>query len=735
MKVPLDADRALEIEDDDQFGFVGIAKRLAPSIIEASKGDGMVIGLEGRWGSGKTSLLNFLRKELASKEAENIHTITVAPWLNGDAASLVMSLLDPITEILESKEDALNKANGTQVDDLRDKANDLGKLLRSYGVKTARRLVPLASLAGAVVPAAQVAANVIEAAANAFDSLSGPEATPTDLKESISERIRTLDIGFVVILDDLDRLEPQQAVEVIRLVRSVADFPKVAYLMCYDRKVMAHALKKGLKVKDGNLFLQKVVQLTFTIPLPEPFDLRSLFLREAISIYYQVMGEKPKGELYDDLAYAVDHEGINLATPREVKLSLNGIRFMYPSVAADVYFPDFCRLHLIKTTNFKLYQWLEEYLSERSILVTGDGIMSKSSKASLGQRLQKLMPSKEVGSSHSIWHLNEFVPGVINKAEPEDRVFSEVSARDTRDAVESKRLGSPFHYRFYFALTGPKTVMPDSVFEDLLRKAREDVVGLAQELSHYAGKVRRAGRTWFEHILDRMDESAIETLDADTIEGFVSAVADTMDLMMLEDSKAKPFVLSVGTRSSWVIGGCFRRLAKLDHSRHDTLAIHIVQDGKAINWLVGRFLRLELRSHGRLGDKGKSQEERFFSEELLDALIKVISARITSEEVFPTISNMPNLALFLYGWRDLAGLVAPRNWVAEQSLNDDRFLYILEQLRGLAVSDRVYRPLYKSSIAAFFDVEETVQRLASLRTGKHKDQIIELETAIMQASE
>ena len=48
MTTALDSDRALENDAEDQFGFVGMAKRLAPSIVEASKGDGMVIGLEGR---------------------------------------------------------------------------------------------------------------------------------------------------------------------------------------------------------------------------------------------------------------------------------------------------------------------------------------------------------------------------------------------------------------------------------------------------------------------------------------------------------------------------------------------------------------------------------------------------------------------------------------------------------------------------------------------------------------
>ncbi|WP_274857186.1 KAP family P-loop NTPase fold protein [Sinorhizobium meliloti] len=110
----------------------------------------------------------------------------------------------------------------------------------------------------------------------------GRNPTDAEVKKLISDKLASLDVRFLVLIDDLDRLEPQQAVEVIRMVRSVADFPKVAYVMCYDRSVLAHALERGLHVKDGDLFLQKVVQLTFTIPLPSRsiygsrFEARSL---------------------------------------------------------------------------------------------------------------------------------------------------------------------------------------------------------------------------------------------------------------------------------------------------------------------------------------------------------------------------------------------------------------------------------------------------------------------------
>ncbi|MWD26877.1 NTPase KAP [Aquicoccus sp. SCR17] len=733
MAIELDSDRALEDETGDRFGFVGMAKRLAPSLIEASKGDGMVVGLEGRWGSGKTSLLNFLREELTAAESESIHTITVAPWLNGDSATLVMSLLGPIAEVLENREAKKSATKGIRGKFSRKRANDVAGLISLYGQKTARTLVPLASLAGYFVPGAQAAAGALKASGDALEQFSSKETTPSELKRAIAEKIEELNVGFVVILDDLDRLEPEQAVEVVRLVRSVADFPRVAYLMCYDREVLAQALKEGLKVQDGDLFLQKIVQLTFSIPLPEPFDLRTQFRNEAENIFAEVTGEPPVGELLEDLASAVDREGMGLSTPREVKLALNGIRFVYPSVAEDVYFSDFCRLHLIKTTNFKLYRWLEEYLAIRSILVTGDGTITKDSKLTFGTALKELLPSEEIGASRSIWALNQFIPGIRANEDASERVFSEVSLKEAGDAIELKRLGSPLHYRYYFALTGPKSVMSDDDFNQLLEFARSDLPSLRVRLDHYARDLRQSGRTWFEHILDRLDDSFVAKLDEETVAGIVLGMSDTMDSVIATDNKPRPFAFSVKSTAVRVAERCLVRLRNLNQETFEKVSKEIAAHGSALNWLVGSFLREQMWSHGRVGDHRSQPGQLVYTDDFLDVLLEIMRERLSSTEVHDKIAEMPDVSTFLFGWRDISGEAEVRYWVAKNSATDEGFLVILNHLRGWAMSDRVYYPLHKSSIEAFFDFDSAVSRLEALRESAHGERVRELESAIEQS--
>jgi predicted KAP-like P-loop ATPase len=100
------------------------------------------------------------------------------------------------------------------------------------------------------------------------------------LKAKLTTALCELGHRFIVTIDDLDRLEPTEALEVLRLVRSVADFPNIIYVLCYDSEILSHSIKEAAKVKDGRAYLEKIVQLTVMVPKPEPFELRHWFSQE-----------------------------------------------------------------------------------------------------------------------------------------------------------------------------------------------------------------------------------------------------------------------------------------------------------------------------------------------------------------------------------------------------------------------------------------------------------------------
>nr|WP_211313814.1 P-loop NTPase fold protein [Marinomonas piezotolerans] len=726
----LDSDRALVDEKEDQFGFVGIAKKLAPSIIEASKGDGMVIGLEGKWGSGKTSLLNFLQAELKDLKDEKVYTISIAPWLNGDSSPLVLSLLQPMSKVLEQIEIVKQSDSHSKCIN-KEQVTHLSQLLQKYGPQTARKAALVANFAGNFFPGSQVLGSALEKGADVAEQFIPTEQTPTELKKQIAEKLKDLDIGFVVILDDLDRLEPGQAVEVVRLVRSVADFPKVAYMMCYDRDVLAHALEVGLNVSDGDLFLQKVVQLTFSIPLPEPFDLRYQFFNEAVTIYTESHSQEMEKSILDDLRKAVDREGSGLTTPREVKIALNSVRFVYPQVRDDVYFPDFCRLQLIKTTRHKLYKWIENYLATLSVIATHNAVVDGYERTEMGRTLKELLPAKGLGSVQSISSLSDFIPGISSVEEDDKCVFISTHQHSVRESIKLKRLASPLHYRFYFALTGPKAALRDDDFENLLILAHENIEALENALTDLTTQYPHSQRTWFEHVLNRLDDALIEELTALQLEGFLSAISNMMDTALSKDEDLRPFYYSLPGKANDFAKSCLKRLGNIAPTELCSI-VEKMADGLALNWLVGHFFLNQLYRHGVIGDQPVHPDEWEISEGALQSATDILKSRLSQPKDNNEILSYPDISSFLYGWSHIGNSGEAEAWVKDCCQSDEDFLKILNSLRGWAMSDRVYYPLHQGTIDKFFDFNEVKDRLEALSVGSYSDEAKDIQLAIKQ---
>ncbi|MFQ6242833.1 P-loop NTPase fold protein [Sinorhizobium meliloti] len=725
-----ESDRAVDAASGDEYGFTEIAKKLAHSLADAAESDGMVIGIEGPWGSGKTSLLNFLCLELPKLNRADVHVITLAPWLTGDTVSLIESLTNAVADILDAADSPDKDGWWTRG---KKKTGEYGEILRNYGARTGRVLAPIAKVAGVFYPPASVLGEGLSVGSEYLEKLKR-DPTDAEVKRFISAKLSAQSQRFLVLIDDLDRLEPHQAVEVIRMVRSVADFPKMAYVMCYDRAVLAHALERGLQVKDGDLYLQKVVQLTFNIPLPEPFDLRLSLREKAMAVYREVNGAYPENEEAEDLRSAIDREGGDLRTPREIKLVLNAIKFAYRNMAEDLYFPDLCRISLIKILHPPLYRWLENYLSLRSVIFTGDAHVDEDETNEIGAALGDLMPSDSVSSTRSIWNLSTYIPGLQQDEDPKDRIFQKVSEKETAEYIERKRLGSPLHYRYYFAMSGPRTVLADDKFKELLTLAGSDPAALAEKLRYYLDAPRPLGQSWFDHILDRMRPPLLSGLNTAQLSGLALSIAEVMD-----DFLAKGLEIPFGRRSAAdmavnVLGKSIERLRQKDPNKATEVLDAVFGEGRALNWLVGKFFREELFDHGAVGDRRQPENTWNLSEAELEKYSEVLKARLLQSAEAHTLERMPDLSNLLYGWRDLAGVEIPRAWVQTSVSNDDTFLKLLLDMRGWTMSDKIYRPLRKGSVEPFLGWDSVEARLAQIKANNpappKSEDIVEIETAI-----
>ncbi|HKX35479.1 MAG TPA: P-loop NTPase fold protein, partial [Rhizorhapis sp.] len=122
-------DRALSPGDEDKLGFREVAKRIATALVDRASEDGLVIGIEGAWGSGKSSLLFLIGEELEKlPEDRKPAVINFRPWLIGNRDALITSLFGALSRQLDQV--ALNAGDATRTSIA--KAKEAGEALRSF---------------------------------------------------------------------------------------------------------------------------------------------------------------------------------------------------------------------------------------------------------------------------------------------------------------------------------------------------------------------------------------------------------------------------------------------------------------------------------------------------------------------------------------------------------------------------------------------------------------------------
>ncbi|MEE2868197.1 MAG: P-loop NTPase fold protein [Pseudomonadota bacterium] len=715
------ADRPLIDSTDDHFGFSIVAKPLAASVVSAASSEGMVIAVEGKWGSGKSSLINLMRKEIERAGDEAVAIVPFAPWLIGGRDQYIFALTDALAKEVEKR---VYRCDVPWRAWEEEHARKRAELLREYGAQATDFLGHVARLGSLAIP---VLGPVAKALGFTSDVLKNAKSDVTieKRKRQISEMLKEQKLRFIVLLDDLDRLEPAEAVEVLRLIRSVVDFPNVIYVLCYDRDILAHAIEEGLRVKDGTAYLQKIVQVSFRVPRPESFDLRNWLAEEAVEIYQEEfpqleISSLKKREEEQDLRSFVDYFGGKMETPREAVMILNSIRFHFPPVKGQVYYPDLVCLHILKVVWPKLYDWLERYIVEWSVVAPRDAQLSEGEAVRFRDELRKLLREETELARGQIFKLRDFIPGIeLDFDEELFKVFEQPSKETLQEFDRLKRIGSPDHSRYYFAFANPRLGLNQFEVDSVIELAGRDAESLKERLLEFAGERRSVNGTWFEYLIDRLMRLTHSDWDEEVLCNFIFALSDIADDVSQSNNLRETIgKLDVNDQVVDFVFQILKELRRRNQEKCTKVLTQVISNGKAIVWLLDSFIDSELRRHGKFGHRSEpeaawnltAQEVEFGRVEILRRL----EGDIDRKRLFETNS----LASPLFRWRDFAdGDLSPaREWIKEFTKSDDDFVHVMYRLRGKVISSDigVNYPLRRSYVEPFMDWSFALERLRKI---------------------
>ena len=224
--------------------YVGDLLALMPR--DRLKKESLAIGISGNWGSGKTSFLKSMQKQMNA----DYRVVTFNPWTCTDKEQIISQFFALMREQTENNDESLQDA----IQKYRDIVLDTD-----------------------IHPALTFLAKVFP--------LSKKEETLDSLKDKIEEAI-TIDGSkpFAIFIDDLDRLEGNELFEVLRLIRITANFRNVVFVVAYDRDYICNVLNESKNIKRAEEYIQKIFHLEVSLPKFEDETLLDVFMEEVVRI-------------------------------------------------------------------------------------------------------------------------------------------------------------------------------------------------------------------------------------------------------------------------------------------------------------------------------------------------------------------------------------------------------------------------------------------------------------------
>lgn len=218
----------------------------------------MSIAIQGDWGTGKTSTLNLLKKDLEADKATNgIQCVFFNTWQYSQfnmEDSLYVSFVHNLVKQCGGNDEILRTVAA------------FGKLAFFKAVDW-------------------------RFGTNASEILDGFEKAKKDQMESVSKLqedfaklVKKTGKRLVIFIDDLDRLNPEVAVELLEIIKLFVNVENSIFVLAIDYEVVVKGVRKkygeNLSEEKCRNFFDKIIQLPFKMPV-ERYNLTEL-VRKAV---------------------------------------------------------------------------------------------------------------------------------------------------------------------------------------------------------------------------------------------------------------------------------------------------------------------------------------------------------------------------------------------------------------------------------------------------------------------
>lgn len=219
------ADEEIRRENDDLLSNETQAKSFAETVLASGAHSGLVFGVDGPWGVGKTSFIN-LAEHYWERAADKVIVCRFEPLRYASEPDLADRLIRDLSAAIQ---------NRVFAPEFRPAASRYSRLIKGKAD---------VSFLGFKL------------------SLEPSQETVDELLDDIDEVLRRIGRRVIVVIDDLDRLDAKTVNNVLFATRRTFKLSQATYVLCYDTEVLAGGKEEGSRARE---FLEKFVTVKLSL--------------------------------------------------------------------------------------------------------------------------------------------------------------------------------------------------------------------------------------------------------------------------------------------------------------------------------------------------------------------------------------------------------------------------------------------------------------------------------------
>lgn len=585
---------------EDALSRAPLAAAFGRRVLQLDCSEGLVVGVLGPWGSGKTTFVNYARPELRDGSTA---LLDFNPWMFSGHEALVESFFVELSSELRGKGDHLGK---------------IGEALADYGESFSG--LGWLPMVGPWIERGRGAAKVLG------KYLSRRREGSATRRQTLEKELELLDAPIVVVLDDIDRLSTQEIREIFKLIRLTASFPNVLYVVAFDRHRVEEALgEDGVMGRD---YLEKILQVAVDLPVVPAGTL--------ISQARKAVEEAIEGSEVRDLEQEVwtnvmiEVIGPLLANMRDVRRYATSVFLTVDGLGEEITLADLLAIEAVRTFLPDLY-------------------------AELPNVVAALCTPAEVGSAREECDSQRAqIESLIEAAGPERETVAKAMIRLLfpfgRRHIENNHYGPEWERSF---LRERRLAHRSVLSLYLERVAGADLAGDAAAEGAWARFAdEQALESYLRSIPDERREDIIRALEAYE-EGYAREMVVPASTALLNVGVELPDRPSefLGLDASLVVGRVVVRLLRALGDKPETdVAVHQIFDG--LRTLTAKYELL------RIAGVAEESERDLLSDDAKEALGERFSEDVATAAP-PDLVGEPELARVIYRARVYADSDAP----------------------------------------------------------------------------